>query len=141
MDTPGVRNVVCERPRPGVRVVRFMRPDLRPQLDNEQESITDCSLYRELDAAALADLQAGETVVINFGLIDWFPTAFYRLLLQVREAVQAHNARLLLCCLTPHVQECFDLMGGRKLFEVRATEAQALAEAARQHEAGREKPR
>jgi anti-anti-sigma regulatory factor len=84
-------------------------------------------LFRELEAAALTDLPAGDTVVINFGLIDWFPTAFYRLLLKVREVVGARNARLVLCCFTPIVQEGFDLMGGSKLFEVRATEANAVS--------------
>jgi anti-sigma B factor antagonist len=122
------RNVVCDTPSPGVRVVRFVRPDQRPYL-YDQEAIAECSLYREVEAAALADLKAGEAVVINFGLIDWFPTQFYRLLLKVREAVQARNARLYLCCFTPNVRECFDLMGGGKLFEIRATEANAVAAA------------
>ena len=139
MDLHSERNVVCDTPNPGVRVVRFVRPDLRPQL-YDQEAITDCSLYREVDVAALADLAASETVVINFGLIDWFPTAFYRLLLGVREAVQARNARLLLCCFTPNVRECFDLMGGGKLFEIRATEANAVSAAGKQDEQVRGKP-
>ena len=134
------QNIVCDTPNAGIRVVRFVRPDLRPQL-YDQEAITDCSLFRELDAAALADLPAGDTVVINFGLIDWFPTAFYRLLLKVREAVQACNARLLLCCFTPNVQECFELMGGGKLFEITATEAKSVFEAGKQHEELRGKPR
>src|SRR5262249_35158803 len=60
MEIHSERNVICDKPSPGVRVIRFVRPDLRPQL-YEQEAITDCSLYRELDEAALADLAAGET--------------------------------------------------------------------------------
>jgi anti-anti-sigma regulatory factor len=138
MASQSERNVVCDTLSPGVRVVRFVRPDLRPQL-YDQEAIAECSLYRELDAAALADLPEGEAVVINFGLIDWFPTAFYRLLLKVREAVQARNARLLLCCLTPNVRECFDLMGGGRLFEIRATEANAVSAAEKQGEQPRGK--
>ena len=126
MDIQSKRNLVCDMPSPGVRVVRFIRPDLRPHL-YDQEAISDCSLYRELDAAALSQLAAGEAIVLNFGLIDWFPTAFYRLLLKVRESVQTRNARLLLCCFTPIVRECFDLMGGGKLFDIRATEANAVA--------------
>ena|SRR5947209_4363690 len=139
MDIQSKRNIVCDTPNAGIRVVRFVRPDLRPQL-YDQEAIADCSLFRELDAAALADLPAGETVVINFGLIDWFPTAFYRLLLKVREAVQARNARLMLCCLTPNVQECFGLMGGGKLFEIKATEVNAVSEAGKEHAEARRKP-
>jgi anti-anti-sigma regulatory factor len=134
------RNFVCDTPSPGVSVVRFVRPDLRPQL-YDQEAISDCSLYRELDAATLTNLAVGEILVINVGLIDWFPTAFYRLLLKVRETVQARNARLLLCCFTPNVRECFDLMGGGKLFEIRATEANAVSAAGKQDEQVRGKPR
>ncbi len=123
MTTP---NVVRDDPAPSVRVARFTRPDVRPAL-YDHEAIADCSLFKELDAAALSGLAPGQTVVLNFGLIDWFPTAFYRLLLQTREAVLAQGGKLLLCCFTPNVREGFDLMGGGKLFEVRATEANALA--------------
>src|SRR5262249_50261114 len=133
MDIQSERNVVCDTPSPGVRVVRFVRPDLRPQL-YDQEAISDCSLYRDLDAVALANLAVGEAVIINLGLIDWFPTAFYRLLLKVRETDQARNARLVLCCFTPNVRECFDLMGGGRLFEIRATEANAVSAAGKQDE-------
>jgi anti-anti-sigma regulatory factor len=140
MDIQSKRNMVCDTPGAGIRVVRFVRPDLRPQL-YDQQAIGDCSLFRELEAAALAGLAAGETVVINFGLIDWFPTAFYRLLLRVREVIQARNARLLLCCFTPNVQECFDLMGGGKCFEVRPTEASALSGVGKPGEPPRDQPR
>jgi anti-anti-sigma regulatory factor len=140
MDIQSKRNTICETPSPGVRVVRFIRPDLRPQLD-DQEAITDCALYRELDAVALANVAAGEALVLNFGLIDWFPTAFYRLLLKVRESVQARNGRLLLCCFTPNVRDCFDLMGGGKLFDVRTTEANAVFGVGEQNEPARGKPR
>jgi len=140
MDVQSKPNIVCDTPNAGIRVVRFVRPDLRPQL-YDKEGITDCPLFQELNAAALTDLRAGETVVINFGLIDWFPTAFYRLLLKVREAVQARNARLLLCCFTPNVQECFDLMGGQRVFEIKDTEAKAVSDAGKQHEVVSGKPR
>jgi hypothetical protein len=34
------------------------------------------------------------------------------------------------------VRECFDLMGGGKLFAIRATEGNAVSEAKKQHEEG-----
>ena len=52
MNIQSTRNLVCDTLSPGIRVVRFVRPDLRPQLD-DQEAITDCSLYRELEGATL----------------------------------------------------------------------------------------
>jgi hypothetical protein len=120
--------VVSEMPRPGVRVIRFARPDLLRQLD-DAEDIAECSLYRAVHDAGLANLAPGEALVLNFGLVAWYPTAFHRLALKVAEAVRAHKARLLLCCLTPIVQEGFQLMGGHKVFEVRESESQATFEA------------
>lgn len=135
MGAESVRQVVCDTPSSGVRVVRFVRPDVREQL-YDQESIADCGLFKELHAAVLADLAAGETVVLNFGLIDWFPTAFYRLIIRVNEEVAARNGRLLMCCLTANVKECFGLMGGDRTFpgQLRETEARAIYDA--KHPAG-----
>jgi hypothetical protein len=121
-------NLVCDTPGPGIRVARFIRPDLRRVL-YDQEAIADCSLFREFDAAALANLAPNDTLILNMGLIDWFPTTFYRFLLKVREMVQARGARLLLCCFTANVWESFDVMGGSKLFDIRTTETAALADA------------
>jgi anti-anti-sigma regulatory factor len=140
MDIQSKRNIVCDTPSPGIRVVRFVRPDLRTQLD-DQEEITDCTLYQELDAAVLANLAAGEVLVLNFGLIEWYYSAFHRLLLKVRESVQTHNARLLLCCFTPNAREGFDLFGGGKVFDVRATEANAVSGVGKQDEPAGGKPR
>src|SRR5262245_38776999 len=120
MKTQPEQYVVCEAPSPGVRVVRFIRPEYRSEV-YDYEPVSDSSLYRALHDLALADLAADETVVINFGLIEWFPSRFYTLLLAVRDAVQGRNAQLLLCCLTPIVREGFDLFRGWDLFKVRNT--------------------
>ena len=104
-------NLICESPAPTIRVARFLRPDLRPALH----------------AGAIADLPEGGTLILNFGLVDWFPTVFYSLLLQTLHDLRAKHARLVLCCLTANVKEGFDLMGGGKLFAVHGTEAKAIA--------------
>ncbi len=111
-----------------VHVVRFLRPDLRATLD-DREATEDSTLYRDLHGLVLGDLAEGQTVVMNFGMIEPFTSAFYRLLLKVRETVLARKARLVLCCLTPNVQEGFDLFAGDKLFKVVPTEAIAAHEA------------
>jgi anti-anti-sigma regulatory factor len=135
MGTGSGRQVVCDTPAPGIRVARFIRPDVREDL-YDQGSIAECALFRELHAALLGDPAGGGTVILNFGLIDFFPTAFYRLLLRFKEEVAARNARLLLCCLPPNVREAFALMGGDKTFhgQVRQTEARAIFDA--EHPAG-----
>jgi len=124
MAIQGERNISCETLGPNIRVVRFARPDLRAEMD--QEPIEDCPLYRELDTFALAYLASGKSLIINLGLIERYNTAFHRLLLTVRKAVLAREARLFLCCLTqPIVKEGFNLMGGDQKFEVTATEEAA----------------
>ncbi len=121
-------NVICETPADNIRVARFLRPDVRPAL-YDQEAIGDTALYKELHDGAIAGISAGHALILNFGLVDWFPTAFYRLLIQAFQDVRAKGGRVVLCCLTPNVKEGFDLMGGAKLFEVHSTEAKAIAEA------------
>jgi len=120
--------IVCETPSPGVRIVRFIRPEYRSEI-YDYDPVSDSSLYRELHDSALADLSADETVVITVGLIEWFPSRFYSLLLAVRETIRNRNAHLLLCCLTPTIREGFNLFSGWKLFEVRDSEARAVSEA------------
>jgi anti-anti-sigma regulatory factor len=122
------RNLLVECPRDGVRVVRFVRADLRDQLDDDADAEA-CPLYQELLARALAGLREGQTVILNFGLVEQFPTAFYRCLLKVREEVAAHNARLLLCRLSDEHEEIFRLFKASQLFRVSTTEARAVYEA------------
>lgn len=119
-------NVFSETADENIRVARFIRPDVRPAL-YDQAAAGDTALFKELRTAAIDPLPDGGALVLNFGLIDWFPTMFYSLLLKTQEAVRAKNGRLVLCCLTANPKEGFDLMGGGKTFEVHATEARALA--------------
>jgi anti-anti-sigma regulatory factor len=119
-------NLICESPAEKIRVARFLRPDVRPAL-YDAEAIGDTSLYKELRAGALDSLPAGGTLILNFGLIDWFPTAFYRILIQAVQDTRAKGCRVVVCCLPPNVKEGFELMGGPKLIEAHATEARAIA--------------
>jgi hypothetical protein len=121
-------NLFKETVARGVHVVRFLRPDVREQLDVDGD---DCELFRELRAGVLADLEEGETLVLNLGLVEPAPTAFYSWLLRVREAVLARRARLQLCRLSPEHQELFQLFNALRLFHVTGTEAQAVRDAER----------
>jgi anti-anti-sigma regulatory factor len=104
----------------------FLRPDVRDAL-YDHEAITETSLYKELRAGGIDGLPKGGTLIMNFGLIDWFPTAFYRVLIQAFQDARNLEARILLCCLTENVREGFEMMGGPKLLEVHSTEARAIA--------------
>jgi len=122
-------NINCDEVKVHVRVMRFLRPDLR-DLMYDGEPITECSLFKEIQLLAKLDtLCEDETLVVNFGLVDWFPSVFYRILLALREVVHEKKARLLFCCIQPNVREGFDLLGGSRTFEVRATEARAVLDA------------
>jgi anti-anti-sigma regulatory factor len=119
-------NILFETPAESIRVVRFLCPDVRGAL-YDHEAITETSLYKELRAGGLDALPKSSTLILNFGLIDWFPTAFYRLLIQAFQDARKLEGRIILCCLTENVKEGFEMMGGSKLFEVHSTEARAIA--------------
>jgi anti-anti-sigma regulatory factor len=126
-------NLICEAVDEKVRVVRFLRPDVRDALYHEGHDHADIGgsdLYQELHRAALADLPDRCSLVVNFGHVDAFSSAFYRLLLKVLQDVRAKGGRLLLCCFTEYMREAFAVMGGPKTFApVHPTEARAIQEA------------
>jgi hypothetical protein len=111
----------------GVKVVRFTHPDLRGQLDGD---VQDCVLFRELLDGVLAGLENGEVLVLNFGLVEVFPMAFYSCLLMVRQVVLAAKAWLVLCRLSAEHLEIFRIFKAERLFDIRANEMHTLHEAA-----------
>jgi anti-anti-sigma regulatory factor len=119
-------NILCETPTEMIRVARFLRPDVRDAL-YDHEAIAETTLYKELHSGAIDGLPRGGTVILNFGLIDWFPTAFYRLMIQAFQDVRSLGGRIVVCCLPENVKEGFEVMGGAKLFEIYSTEVRAIA--------------
>lgn len=123
------KHLFVEHIRPDVWVVRFARADLRDQLYDDAD-VDGTPLFEELTTRVLADLRPGQTVVLNLGLIEQFPTALYRCLLRVRALVAERHARLILCRLSPEHEEIFELFQGHQLFQVTTTESRAIHEAA-----------
>lgn len=121
------RNLVFDRPCEGVWVARFTRPDLRDDLYEDVDSEIS-PLYQELWTGLLVKVRAGQTVVLNFGLVEPFATAFYRCLLKVREVLAARGAQLILCQLSRDIEEVFHLLKGFRTFRVTATERCAVHE-------------
>src|SRR5438874_13830865 len=119
------RHLIVDSPAAGVYVGRFTRPDLRAQLCDDTD-IEESELYRQLEGHILSRLAAGETVVLNLGLVEPFPTKFYRCLLKVREVVNQRRARLVLCRLSAEQREIFELFEAARLFQITPTEAQAV---------------
>ena len=118
------KNIAHEVLKPGIKVVRFLRPDLRAELDPIVND--DNGLFRDIQASVLNQLAESEAVIFNFGLVERFPTAFFQLMIRVRQVVNAKHGRVYLCAFRPEILPGVELMQGRKLFEISNTEEQAL---------------
>jgi anti-anti-sigma regulatory factor len=129
MTATNSRNLVLDCPCDGVWVVRFARPDLRDDLYEDADAEIS-PLYQELWTRLLVKVREGQTVVLNFGLVEPFATAFYRCLLKVREVLAARGAHLILCQLSRDIEAVFHLLKGFRTFRVTATERGAVHESA-----------
>lgn len=119
--------LVHETLAPGIKAVRFLRPDLRAQLDPIIND--DNELYLDVKVAALDGLANGNTLIFNFGLVERFPTAFFQLMMRARQAVLAKQGRIFLCAFRPEILPGVELMQGRRLFEIASNEEQAFHQA------------
>jgi anti-anti-sigma regulatory factor len=117
--------VIVETAALGVRVMRFVRPNLGKYL-YEDADITLSPLFREIRHAALADLAKGWTLVVNLSLVEFFPTALYRCLLSIRQCVLARQCRLLLCGVNPEHEEILSLFQASRLFSFVPAETDAV---------------
>jgi len=126
-------NLMVETVAPGVRVIRFERPDVRDCLYEEVNS-SESPLFREIKELVLTDLPRGWTLILNLNLVQLIGAAFYRCLLLTRQVVRARQARLVLCGLSREHREVFELFQGFQLFRIMRTEIDAIRAA----EAGEE---
>ena len=60
-------NLIVETVILGVRVMRFVRPDLRKYLDDDADAPTS-ALFREIQDTALSNLADGSVLIVNMGL-------------------------------------------------------------------------
>jgi anti-anti-sigma regulatory factor len=117
--------LIVETAALGVRVMRFVRPDLRKHL-YEDGDIAQSPLFREVQHAVLSDLSRGCVLVVNLRVVELFPAALYRCLLLIRQSVLARQGRLVLCGLNPEREEIFSLFQASRLFTFVRTEADAV---------------
>jgi len=126
MTTISEQFLIHEQLAPGIRAFRFTKPDLRRQLDPIIGD--DNVLYREI-ANQLEELGTGERVIFNFGLVERFPTAFFQLMMRVRQFVLSKQGQIYLCCFRQEIQPTVELMGGARLFQLASSEDAAFHEA------------
>jgi hypothetical protein len=111
---------------PAVQIIRFVKPDLRKQLD---PIVGDCNILFGEIGRLLDGFQNGARVVFNFGLVERFPTSFFQLMMRVRQQILARNGRICLCCFRPELVPAVELMGGSRLFSLASSEEAAVREA------------
>jgi anti-anti-sigma regulatory factor len=116
--------LMVENRGPGVRVLRFIHPDLRDQIYDGGD-IERCRLFKDIKASALGYISEGEALIINLGLIEHFPSMLYGILLKVREMIRDHGGCVIVCA-NPRIEEILDLFKASRLFGIAATEGQAL---------------
>jgi anti-anti-sigma regulatory factor len=126
MPAIAIQSFVCEEVAPGLRVIRFTRPDLRQQLDPILGD--DNVLYQDI-MSALSDLGNRDRIVFNFGLVERFPTAFFQLLMRIRQHLVAKQGSAILCCFRDEIRNTVELMGGDRLFHLAKSEEAAIADA------------
>ncbi len=107
---------------PAVHVVRFTQPHL-DEFGDDDSAVEYCELFHELQETVLAGLTRGDTVVLNFGLVESVGPMVVRVLLKVRDIVRACRAQLVLCRVSPVLLARAATLG---LFPIRATEAEAI---------------
>jgi anti-anti-sigma regulatory factor len=117
--------LVVENGGPGVRVLRFIHPDLRDQA-YEGGDIERSRLFLDIKTSALGYISEREILIVNMALIEHFPTVLYSILLKVREILTAHRGGVILCGANAHTREILDLFKASRLFAVVKTEEEAL---------------
>src|SRR5436305_13244897 len=108
-------NLIFHHPTPEIAVARFARPDVREALyhfGHEHDDIGNSTLYCELHEGTIKGLPDRGTLVLNFGLVDAFSSAFYRLLLRARADLKAKSGRLILCGFSTLAHEAFTALCG-----------------------------
>jgi anti-anti-sigma regulatory factor len=118
--------LVHQEVAPKIQVIRFVKPDLRRQLD---PIVGDSNVLFGEIAKILDRLDLGSRVIFNFGMVERFPTSFFQLMMRVRQQILARNGRIFLCCFRPEIAPSVELMGGSRLFGLTSSEEAAVREA------------
>src|SRR5260370_23659702 len=118
--------LVVENRGPGVRVLRFIHPDLRDQAYDAGD-IERCRLFMDIKASALSYISEKEVLIVNLGLVEHFPTVLYSILLKAREILTAHRGGVILFGAHAQTTEILELFKASRLFAVVKTEEGAGA--------------
>jgi anti-anti-sigma factor len=116
MSTPTTKHYFEWEDAGGLAVIRFTTPYLRDDRIIRQ-------IFEQIDQL----ITAGRTkIVMNFGGLEAFASYAIGKLIVLNDKLNAPGSRLVLCSLSPMVEEIIDIMKLRKRFNIFATEREAL---------------
>jgi anti-anti-sigma factor len=116
MSEPAKRHLFEWEDAGGIALLRFSTPQLR-----------DDRIIRTLFEQVEQLAESGRTrVVMNFTGVEGFASYAIGKLISLNAKLPALGGRLVLCCLTPIVDEIIDIMGLRKKFIICKTEQEAI---------------
>lgn len=104
--------------RSGVTVVRF-----------SDTKITDAGRIEELgrELTRLIETERPGKILLNFDKVDYLSSEALRVFLLLNKKVQTQGSLLKLCGVAPEIWKVFEITGLNKVFNVHATEVDALS--------------
>lgn len=101
----------------------------------EQRGVHVYAIKGRLDSATAGDLdkslqglfgETGTRAIIDLGALDYISSAGLRVMLMLAKRAKQSQGRLILCSLSPHVREVFEISGFMKILETTTDQAAAL---------------
>ena len=101
------------------------------------DEVTVMDFEGELDTQTSPDAQSQITrlveegarkILVNFDKLDYVSSAGLRVLLTAAKQLKADDGELRICCLNDMVKEVFDISGFITIFNVFASESEALVD-------------
>lgn len=87
----------------------------------------DTNTSHELEEKAIGLVGEGEKrFVIDFVKLEYISSAGLRVLLMLAKKLKSMEGDLVLCSMSPHVKEVFDIAGFTRIFTIEESQAQAL---------------
>jgi len=101
---------------------------------HENDGVVMVSLIGRLDAASAGDTEADlkelavdkSKILVDLSALEYISSAGLRVLLVLAKIMRQHNAKMCLCALRDSVSEVFDISGFSAIFDIAATEQEAL---------------
>ncbi len=75
---------------------------------------------------ALIDEDGRKKVVLDFSLVEYLSSAALGKLITLDKKVKAAKSKLRLCCIKPEIYEVFEITRLNKIFDIKATQEDAL---------------